>query len=251
MSSELTGLFERTMPKDEVILRNMTAAMQRSELPARGGSADQGARTTLLWLGACAAAFMLVAVARVLTSSAGWGHATIQVEAETIQQANHRVLVPSTDPTPAPDSEPKPAQEPADPLHPTAHPRPTDEPQMEVSTASSARAEGTPAASWEAAAHALRTGNQNEAERILAELSTSMDPEVRDSAKLVQLRAAFQANTRSEKQGGLSAAQRTQLKTLVETGATASIRASARRLAQEVDLDTPLRPHATTLQEVP
>jgi hypothetical protein len=71
----------------------------------------------------------------------------------------------------------------------------------------------------------MRDGDQAEAQRLLAELSKSNAPEVRDSALLVRLRSA---------RANLSAEERAQLENLARSGATASIRLDARKLLEDV-----------------
>ena len=79
----------------------------------------------------------------------------------------------------------------------------------------------------------MREGDQAEAQRLLAELSNNGSPETRDSALLVQLRSALHAGN-SAKRATLSTEQQNRLEGLARDGATASIRADARKLLEEV-----------------
>lgn len=82
----------------------------------------------------------------------------------------------------------------------------------------------------------MRSGDQLEAQRLIAELSHSQDPEVRDSALLVRLRSALNAASADSERPRLSAEEKAQLEALVNSGATPSIRANARKLLEKLSL---------------
>ncbi len=88
--------------------------------------------------------------------------------------------------------------------------------------------EATNATRWQEVAGAMRNGEDERAREAIAPLKESDDPETRDSAELVQLRIELGIH-----QSGVlhaTSSQRTRLQRLVEQGASATIRASARRL---------------------
>src|SRR5690606_33085302 len=90
-------------------------------------------------------------------------------------------------------------------------------------------------ATWESAAQALRSGNREEATRLLAQLSESEKPETRDAATLVRLHAAVQKAASAQSSAPLAPEELNQLRALAQSVATAYIRASARRLLNEVE----------------
>jgi hypothetical protein len=210
MSSELSELFERTLPEDEAILRRMAAARARrvTESPAPRWP------WALAGVGVCVAGLVLVS---------GVPDPILLVEPERLGRQHA---------PPAAESDIQPA------VGATAKPPPSIEPGKPATTArlDQAPADGPPQpgelqsapqpATWEAAAQALRAGDQAEAERLLEDLAKSEDPEVRDGARLVRLRSLVKAH-------GPSPAERTELTELSTSGATASIRAAARKLLDE------------------
>ncbi len=87
-------------------------------------------------------------------------------------------------------------------------------------------------ASWERVAGALREGDDSKARQEVDGLVQSDDAETRDSARLIQLRIELGSATAGTIPATL--AQRALAESLAEHGATASIRASARRLLKRM-----------------
>jgi len=206
MSSELSELFERTLPPDDVILRRMAAARTRrvTDRPARRWP------WALAGVGACIAGLALV---RAVPDP------ILLVEPEHFDQKQAKPAArPGVQPTVGAAAEPPRGIEPGKEARTSkSNEAPADIPL---------RKGGLPPATWEAAAQALRAGDQAEAQRLLEELARSDDPEVRDGARLVRLRSLVQARRPSP-------TERAELTELSTSGATASIRAAARRLLEE------------------
>jgi hypothetical protein len=144
------------------------------------------------------------------------------------------VTAPAADLTPAPttralSSVPAVAESERAPLDAVNRGRSTRRPLTLAAPRSSEQADDR--ASWEAVARALREGRQADADALLKQLAHSTDPEIRDNAQLVQLRA--QLGSRSQ-QNALTPEQLLRLRQLATQGATASIRASAQKLVHRL-----------------
>jgi hypothetical protein len=85
---------------------------------------------------------------------------------------------------------------------------------------------------WKAVAEALRDGQKAKAAELIRAMAQSDDPEVRDNAQLIQLRAAV--STAAQLGQPLDSLQKERLTTLANQAATSSIRDSARKLLREV-----------------
>lgn len=258
MSTELTDLFERTMPTDDVILRKMASARLRRE-----DHAARSARTRALWrsglrrrdlglldwatLGASVlgAAALGLLVTHSLLGPAEPDQPSVRVERErAFPPAESKTARPGSAPPAQPTASAPAAQTgqhlrteqkrapSAPPSVAAVPPASTPTPEEPVVTASQPAPE---AASWEAAAEALRSGDREKSARVLGELAQSDDPVVRDSARLVQLRSLVQATRASGARTPLSASARVELEALADSGQTASIRASARQLLEELE----------------
>jgi hypothetical protein len=250
MPSDLIELFERTLPTDEVVLHRLAQAEHRMA-QARHRLAETELRRTresraLRWwvpswgwtiVGGvtCAAAATLV-----LWYAAG-SHVS-SLPAQTIRpEADQFLLSSPSDHNPSDHRAAKGLD-----AHQnlvtfdqiakftpqrvnTGKPNPP-KPTQEGKAPGLASA---PPASWESAAQAMRAGDRAETVRILSELSRSEDPETRDGARLVQLRSLIGGSSGGPDAAQLSDEARTQLETLAQSGATASIRASARTLLEQ------------------
>ncbi len=84
---------------------------------------------------------------------------------------------------------------------------------------------------WEDVAQAMRSGDEPRARELIVQLRQSEDAETRDNARLAEVQMSV--DVRDGKRT-LSPAQMATLKDLRATGATSSIRASARRLLDQV-----------------
>ena len=254
MSAELNDLFECSMPGDAAILEKMAAAKQRRRRAALR-------RAQLLRAsGVCLAGAM---VALWVTSTPMMDfrlHPTPSIEPERLLASpkstdldepagSAPAAAGSSLPSPHETGEGSPSKAIAPPItSPVASARPRPEadqafqlenvPQTNTaSTEGGSTADSTPSdspdATWAAAASALREGRRDDASRLLSRLAQSEDPETRDAATLAQFRTLIQR--RAEGRPPLNEEQLTQLRTLAHSGRTASIRASARRLLNQVE----------------
>lgn len=213
MPSELTELFERTMPEEQVVLERMNAArVRRTREPKSSWPKAVGG---VACVGACAAVFALLGRAPA---------PALRAEAERLAPAPAPARAASAALEVLPTVRAVP-QASAVPVRTASKRSATSAAPSVSATPSASTAPAPPPASWEAAARAMREGDQAEAQRLLAELSKSDEPEVRDSALLVRLRSA---------RPHLSGAEQAQLEGLARSGATASIRSDARKLLEEL-----------------
>jgi hypothetical protein len=83
-------------------------------------------------------------------------------------------------------------------------------------------------ARWARVTEAMRKRDWEAAKLALAPLSTSLDPETKDSARLVRIRLELSASGNQ----ALDPTWQAELSELATSGATSSIRASARRLLE-------------------
>jgi|GEM_PF-1276341 len=271
MSTELNSLFERTMPPDDVVLTKMTHAKQRQELSslfertmppddvilARMHRARQGSDVSLhnrgrvvrgfqwsIALSTAAALLLLINNVRSgLLTQEGPTILAEQGSANSGSQVLERDSL-SQDARPSPTPNEQTPLEALDDKNQAFPSRPKDPRAPLVSKTSAALPrkhdlEPPPpepkSATWESAAQALRSGNREEATRLLAQLSESEKPETRDAATLVRLHAAVQKAASAQSSAPLAPEELNQLRALAQSGATASIRASARRLLNEVE----------------
>lgn len=236
---ELQALFERTHEDEAVILRRMATTVRRR-------SRHVTTPTPIAWVMAAAcllgAALFWVGLPLLRTRRAP-DHS---ITAEPFNTASRPEGIATARPayTPKPSVAPEADASAASvvpsrvPTRVRSHARSTQTMQQQPATATPN--EAAPA-SWQAVAEALRTGNRPKASGLLDDLARSHDPEVRDSAELVRLRSALTEVDNEAIAKPPSAAQLKRLEELARTGATSSIRASARKLLTEVRRSSDLR----------
>lgn len=233
---ELQALFERTQADEPVILRRMAAAARRRTPPTVAAAA-------VAWgvAAACSLGLVLYWVSLPPLPPPAATEPRITAEPSTPAAALHRNRSASTPiraaPSPnTPRPQPSPASRAAlrDQSEPMGSTRVAAPPKQDPGAAAPAALAPEPSgASWQAVAEALRSGNREKATSLLDDLARSSDPEVRDAAELVRLQSALREAGAQTPTKPPTTAELGRLEALARTGATASIRASARKLLVE------------------
>jgi len=225
MPSDLKELFERTLPREEEVLKRMAFARMRSEQSRKSLLHD-----VRIWVFAAASLATCATVLVLLKSRVP----SAQLEPERLDPPSRNVRLVPTEANSASATEVTPTSNSSELVK--SSPGALTEVRPKRAPSPAVPAVRRAPATWEAAARAMRSGDQLEAQRLLAELSNSQDPEVRDSALLVRLRSALNAASANSERPRLSAEEEAQLEALVHSGATPSIRANARKLLEKLSL---------------